>query len=157
MVREADAGADAVRRTTYPVRRRPAARARPSGDETTRAERDAWRAAVLAQGRARCAVCGSTRAVQAHHVIRQQHLRRRSRELGVPAAVLLCDPRVGMPVCDSCHAAHHAAARRIPRALVPVATVEFVLEVGLGWLLNREYASEVSPRTFGRDTPAESV
>ena len=68
-----------------------------------------------------CLVCGR-RAVHAHHVAYRQWAKDTAGDLN--------DPRNLAAVCQKCHFDHHAAARRIPRALLPDETVSYIEELG---------------------------
>lgn len=97
--------------------------------------------------KSRCAVCGA-RAVQRHHVIAAQHLRRWARsqewtkkERPRRTQALLTDPRNLMAVCVACHMSHENYSRRMARAQVPDAAWEFARELG-DWAtvrLERDY------------------
>jgi 5-methylcytosine-specific restriction endonuclease McrA len=90
----------------------------------------AWtRAARLS----RCAVC-NRQAHQGHHVIYKQHLRRRA-----DAEKLLWDLRNMLPICARCHEHHHRAFRRIRQRELTTDAIEFAAELGLDWLIEREY------------------
>lgn len=92
--------------------------------------------------RARCIVCGKTKAearaagtvLQAHHVLPKAALRKRGLDH------LLWDPRNGAPVCESEHSNHTTRYKPISRSALPPAAEEFASEVGLGHLLEAQYA-----------------
>jgi hypothetical protein len=111
------------------------------GEEKRR--RAAW--AAHARGK-RCAVCGhpGCRPVAGHHLLRVQVLRKEAGFRGFDFDVVLWDLRNQLPVGEPCHAAHHNASRRIPRAVLETHTPEvfdFARELGLEWALDREYPS----------------
>lgn len=83
----------------------------------------AWWQAVMNSNDFRCVVTGR-RAHEAHHVVRQQTLRRHGREDA------LWDVRNGIPIHDLVHDNHHSAYRRIPRRCVPQSAWEFARELG---------------------------
>lgn len=92
----------------------------------------------------RCAGCGWDRSLQAHHIVRQQVLRRRAAELGIPEHRLLWDERIGLPLCAEpaphrCHSRHDLAVKRLPRSVIPPEAWEFADEHGLRWAIEREY------------------
>lgn len=69
---------------------------------------------------------------ESHHGVRRQVLRR----LGLPE----WDPRLAVCVCtEPCHRRHTSRHRRILRAELPPALLEFVAEHGLQLELEREY------------------
>jgi hypothetical protein len=90
----------------------------------------------------RCVVCGKTAAEareagtrhQAHHAISQERLKK----LGLHR--FLWDKRDAVCVCEEpCHRRHTSAMRRIKREELPSRVEEFVRELGLEHLLEREY------------------
>lgn len=102
---------------------------------------EAWARGVHGKG---CIVCGA-RPSQGHHVITQQALRRHAADRDMDAQRLLWDRRNRVPVCAICHHAHHAWTRRLPLSLVErhaPRVRQFARELGLEWLLDREYPAE---------------
>lgn len=91
-----------------------------------------WRAATAGQP---CAVCGNP-AIDGHHVTYRQVLERE--QLGH----LAWDTRNLLPLCRHCHDSHHNASRRVPWACLRLENVDFAREVGLLWLLRRNYPHE---------------
>jgi hypothetical protein len=84
--------------------------------------------------RARCAVCGK-RAVDPHHVLAKQHLRRYEKKMGVPVGSLVWDPDNGLPLCRGCHDNHETGHRRIPRdvAMTPkVCMFAWAIDMAIG-------------------------
>lgn len=77
--------------------------------------------------------------LQAHHVVTQQHLRKR--QLSRHA----WDRRIGVIVCERGHRRHHSARERIPVDCLPSEVVAFVTELGLDWYLERFYESPPKP------------
>jgi hypothetical protein len=71
--------------------------------------------------------------VQAHHVIPRSDLKR----MGLHD--YLWDERNGIGLCAYHHHRHTVWRERMPRELVPAAAYEFAEELGIGWLLDREY------------------
>lgn len=112
-----------------------------------------WRRRVFEMHGAVCP-CGRP-ASAAHHVCSKQALRR-----ALPAevfAVAVMDPRNGLPLCEWCHGQHHAALPRLGRDVLRWCHREFAVELGLGWLLDREYderllSPETKRRTQGEDS-----
>lgn len=100
-------------------------------------EAHAWWLAVV-KGKP-CAVCGRPDRVQGHHVISQQTLRKVASERGLDVSAVLWDERNGIPVCESEHSAHTSAKKRIPRSCLPLAAFQFAAELGLTWLIERDY------------------
>lgn len=74
--------------------------------------------------------------VQGHHVITQQSLRKRGLD------DRLWDVRNGVGVCERAHARHTKAVQRIPYDRLPQAAIDFAVEAGLDWQLERYYPRE---------------
>lgn len=74
---------------------------------------------------------------QAHHVIPQQTLRRRARDLGVDANLLLWDRRNGVELTRRRHERHHSGHEPLTGADVPASVFEFAEQFGLGWWLEK--------------------
>lgn len=72
--------------------------------------------------------------LQAHHVVTQQHLRKRG------FGDWVWDRRIGVTVCELAHRRHHSARERIPYEVLPSEVVGLVNKLGLGWYLERYYA-----------------
>jgi hypothetical protein len=89
----------------------------------------AWLPAV-AEDRARRAV-GARK--QAHHLLPKRYLKRE----GLHAH--LWDVRNGMALCAFHHERHENFVQRVPRQLLLPTAFEFADELGLGWLIDREY------------------
>lgn len=70
---------------------------------------------------------------QAHHVVSQQDLRRRSR----PDAIW--HPSSGMGVCGLAHRQHHSRVRPILHSEIPLVCVEYLTGLGFGPYLERRY------------------
>jgi hypothetical protein len=90
--------------------------------------------------------------LQAHHVVTQQHLRKRG--LGDWA----WDRRIGVTVCELAHRRHHSARERIRFEVLPSEVVVLVHALGLDWYLERYYAGTPipepeKPRSCGRARP----
>lgn len=112
-----------------------------------------WRRRTVAAGCRVCQRCSGPPedlVVRAHHVVRQQLVRRRVAELAhtetltaaESAALLerwLWDVRNGLGVCEGAHRRHHSRRAPIGRWLLPAAVFEFADELGLGYVLDREY------------------
>ena len=77
--------------------------------------------------------------LQAHHVVTQQHLRKRG--FGDWA----WDRRIGVTVCERAHRRHHSARERIPFDSLPLEVVRFVEKLGLAWYFERYYADAPAP------------
>jgi hypothetical protein len=71
----------------------------------------------------RCAVCGKRGRVMFHHLVLKQHIKKEGGDVW--------DFRNALPVGVACfcHADHHAAMHRIPRALVPESAIAFAEEL----------------------------
>lgn len=99
---------------------------------------EAWAKGVRSKP---CVRCGAWHA-QGHHILSQQALRRRAKELGIDAQSILWDERNRLALCPRCHAAHHLYAKRITRAMLEQhapKVAQFARELGLDWLLDRDY------------------
>jgi hypothetical protein len=78
--------------------------------------------------------------LQAHHVVTQQHLRKRG------LSAWRWDRRIGLTVCERAHRRHHSARQRIPFDSLPLEVVRFVAgTLGLDWYLEKFYADAPSP------------
>lgn len=94
-----------------------------------------------------CAACRSKAAVEAHHIIRVQVLRRYAVSNGYDFDDVQWDGRNRLGLCRDCHANHHAASRKLPRELLwhyARWVFEFADELGLGWVLDHDYPEEVA-------------
>lgn len=98
----------------------------------------AWIEAVVPRGAA-CAVCGSRRTLEGHHVVSQHRLKRIARARGVAPADLLWAPEVGLCVCERCHSHHELAFRRIPRRCLTEANLAFARALGEEPFIERTY------------------
>lgn len=106
----------------------------------------AWHRETLAQPVTICADDDDTLAiavrrydVQAHHVIPQQTLRRKARDLGLDEDALVWDARVGVPLSRHRHERHHSAVEPLRWDELPADRQYFVkmfaIRYGLeGWL-----------------------
>lgn len=72
--------------------------------------------------------------LEGHHVIPAQALRRR----GYPPSVIW-DVRNRMLLKRSTHHRHTVAVERVPRSALSPANWEFARELGLDWMLERDY------------------
>lgn len=88
----------------------------------------------------RCAICGRRGTIFRHHLVYEQHVRVAG---GDP-----WDLRNALDVGGRCwcHANHHVAAKRIPRALVTMEAMTFARE-----LLGPEGAEEYFDRYYGEE------
>lgn len=101
----------------------------------------AWKMHVTRRSEGRCVVSGEA-AAHAHHVLPQQLLRRRARELAVDPAWLLWDVRNGIAVSEDTHRRHHNGRAPIPRSVLPQCVFDFAEEFGLSWWLERHAPEE---------------
>lgn len=88
----------------------------------------------------RCAGCG-LRAVHNHHVVYRQHLRQHGGDV--------LDGANFLPMCLSCHAAHHNASWRIPVSCLRDENLAYASELlGLAAFdyFVRRYADDGDPR-----------
>lgn len=77
--------------------------------------------------------------VEGHHIISKQHLRRYCK---ADFERLRWDARNGLGLCQWHHMRHESCKQRVPRELLPAGAIEFAAELGLDWLLEREYPQE---------------
>lgn len=125
-------GGGGVKRT--PLKRRHPGSAGAAAPLRARLSRE-FRHRVLATGR--CVMCGGGTRLHAHHIVRAQVMKRH----GLPAETVY-HPLAGIPVCERCHAQHHAWAARIPRHLIRAESVTFLQACGLAGEFDREYPAE---------------
>lgn len=109
----------------------------------------AWKRSVLDRD-AGCVVYHDCEGdLQAHHVVTQQHLRKRG--LGDWA----WDRRIGVTVCELAHRRHHSARERISFEVLPTEVVKLVTDlVGPDYLARYYPGAPVpepeKPRSDGR-------
>lgn len=130
-----------------PLRRKPKQRGRNRHFEAdANLQRRFWRATAVRGG---CVMCRAfpvpaevrasrfvdLRAIQGHHVVYKHHLKHHGH------AGRLWDCSNGIGLCRYHHARHHARVEPVPLTLIPAAAVEFAAELGLDWLLAREYVA----------------
>ncbi len=142
-----------------PLKRRHPGSAAATAGRAARLRR-AFRERVLQDGTG-CVMCrrlsvaeqralpGDITRLDAHHVVRAQVMERH----GLPPEVIY-DPAAGVVVCRFHHAMHHAWRQRIPRDVLPAATVDFLRRAGLSAELDREYPN---PQLDGETTPGGGV
>lgn len=120
-----------------------AARRQAASRELTE-KRRWWRAAAIRGG---CAMCHAfplsgdelatlapqIRKIEGHHLLPQRDLKRHG------YADRLWDERNGMGLCELHHHRHERYVQRVPRDLLSESAYEFADELGLGWLIDREY------------------
>jgi hypothetical protein len=93
---------------------------------------------------ARCAVCGTRRWIDPHHVVPLQQLRSYASERGLSreaAQVIFWDVRNRLWTCRQHHSDHESAAERLPLRLLPDEALEFARELGLERLLAKLYSA----------------
>lgn len=132
-------------------KRRSRGRSRPSQPRWWRGEFDG----------SLCAVCERARAVQGHHIIRAEVLRREARRLGYELRDVMWDRRNRLPVCQICHERHHNRSRPIARAVLRRVArggvFDFARELGLEPALEREYPEAANTSVVGRAPGASAV
>jgi hypothetical protein len=134
--REGKKAAGGLRRSGGPKPSRPKpipVRHRPAAEE--------WRRWGLAQ---QCEVCREKPAEQAHHVVREQTLRKCAHDFGYDFEVVRWDRRNRLLICTGCHEPHTNASRRIHVSTLRPETFEFITEFGFVWALEKEYDHSVS-------------
>lgn len=71
----------------------------------------------------RCAVCGDRGMLERHHVVTERHVREAG---GDPWDLRNA---LGLGVWCRCHRDHHGGARRLPASKIPMAAIEFAIEL----------------------------
>lgn len=108
-----------------------------------------FREAAFRRSSGLCVVSGQP-ADDAHHVIPKQSLRKlvstRARQDGLGQTErreflgrILWDVRNGVAVSRVVHDRHTKAVERIPRSALPKCAIEFAQELGLLWMIERDY------------------
>jgi hypothetical protein len=87
-----------------------------------------------------CVACGG-RAVQRHHVLSRQALKKLARD-ATERRRLIEDERNLVWVCVPCHMRHENAFRRLSFSVLPQEALDFAEEVGLMHLIDRFYPRE---------------
>lgn len=132
-----------------PLRRKPLRRVvvvrggRPRGRRVVDERRGRWNRAIRGTV---CVVCRGRPATEAHHIVREQVLRREAPGRGFDFDEVRFDPRNRLGVCKDCHAAHHARVRPISRETLwryAPWVFEFATDLDLAWWLDREYGQPV--------------
>lgn len=82
--------------------------------------------------RVSCLMCAKP-AMHKHHVCYRQWAR------DLPDGVNVNAPENLVPLCLTCHGNHHSGSRKIPVSRLPVETVRFAEDNGLGYRLRRQY------------------
>lgn len=107
-----------------------------------------WHRFTLARARGVCECCGAkvlpTEVIQAHHVVRQQDIRERCKQLGHSADAterLLWDTRNGMALREDHHRLHTRQVRKVPQAALRPEHWEFARQLGLAHRLENQYAA----------------
>lgn len=101
-------------------------------------ETHAWKRRVIARDAACVLWHACEGELQAHHVVTQQHLRKRGLSRHA------WDRRLGVTVCELGHRRHHSARERIPLDALPTEVREFVCDLVGPDYLERFYATEVT-------------
>lgn len=115
-------------------------------DHPERAKREYWRLMIVGGG---CAMCrhdppaewalrtrhADLARLEAHHVIPKSKLKQE----GFRDFRIIWDERNGLCLCVFHHGRHTDWVQRVPREILPDGILEFVDELNLGWLLDREY------------------
>lgn len=121
---------------------------RPSGLKRSRPKRipvehrpaaTEWRKMPWLQ---QCEVCKVKAAVDPHHCVRDQVLERLASRFDWDYQVVRWDVRNRLWVCRECHATHTDHSSLIPIWVLPMCVFEFARELGIEFILEREYAHE---------------
>jgi hypothetical protein len=89
-----------------------------------------------------CVACCKRPAVEGHHIIRLQVLRREAKNRGFDFDLVRWDARNRLPLCKHCHANHHSRAAPLSKELllrVARWVYDFASEHDLTWAIDREY------------------
>lgn len=90
-----------------------------------------------------CAMCGAIRHLSGHHVIALQTLKRervpKEFWFDLDNQLVLCTD----PAPNRCHDRHERWIRRVPRSVLPERAFRFAERVGLEWVLDCEYPTEM--------------
>jgi hypothetical protein len=135
-----------------PLRRKPLRRVVIVHDGRVRVRRHvderriAWNRAIRGTV---CVVCRERPAVEGHHIVKEQVLRRYAAGCGYDFEEARFDWRNRLGVCRDCHANHHSRSRPISREVLwrfAPWVFDFARELGLEWALDREYPEATSDR-----------
>lgn len=103
-----------------------------------------WAAETRRKGR--CEVCGGAPEpgdrLEGHHVLPAAKIKRLVGRVSIP---LLTDLRNHLAVCHRCHARHTSRLEPIPRRVLSAAAFEFAAEVGLTWVIDKQYPDGAQP------------
>lgn len=91
-----------------------------------------------------CAACRERPATEAHHIIREQVLRRYASERGFDFDEVRFDGRNRLGLCRDCHANHHSGAKRLSVELLwrsARLVFDFAEGLDLSWVLERDYVA----------------
>ena len=116
----------------------PTAQVPPDALSDTLSARD-WHRRVVGSPGKPCAVCGTRRATEGHHVVTRQQLRRIARGWGIDPRALIYSEAAGIALCQRCHARHTSATQRIPLSKLSPANLRFADALGLRWWIERFY------------------
>lgn len=97
-----------------------------------------------------CVGCQRRPAVEAHHIIRAQTLRKEAQARGFDFETVRWDARNRLGLCRSCHAEHHSGKQRLSHDLLwryARWVYAFAEDLGLEFALEREYTAPVYART----------
>lgn len=127
---------------------RPLARRKPLRARRSRrpASEAGWHEEILGSV---CVACEERPAVEGHHIIRVQVLRREAETRGFVLADVIWDRRNRLPLCRECHAEHHSGKRRLSHDLlyrVARWVYDFAEGLDLEWVLERDYVAPVFAR-----------
>lgn len=86
-----------------------------------------------------CEACREHPADEAHHVIKEQTLKKFAKSYGFDLQIARFDVRNRLWVCSGCHVPHTNASKRIHVSVLQPRHFEFADEHKLTWALEREY------------------
>lgn len=70
--------------------------------------------------------------LQAHHLVKQQRLRKAGRH------ALILDERMGLCLCEWHHQRHENRRQPVPTRLIGTDSIEVIEGAGFGWILHNE-------------------
>jgi hypothetical protein len=104
-----------------------------------------------------CVACQQRPAVDAHHIIKVQTLRKEATRLCFDFETVRWDTRNRLGLCRTCHGDHHSGKARLTHELLwrfAPKVYEFAERLGLEYALERDYASPIFGRGRREDVAA---
>lgn len=113
------------------------ARRAPSSEVESEAKERWMRFGLVEQ----CEVCKVEPATERHHAIKEQVLERYARDHGYVFEEVRWALELRILCCEGCHARHTNRSQPMPYSILRADTIKFAEELGLGRMLEREYAT----------------